>query len=81
MADKKEEIVVIEHEFIPKHELMAEEEVARLLEEYPIRKDQLPKIARSDPAIKHLSAKRGDVIRIIRTSPTAGRAVYYRIVV
>ncbi|HIK00752.1 TPA: DNA-directed RNA polymerase subunit H [archaeon] len=81
MAEKKEEILLIEHEFIPKHELITEEEVAKLLEEYPIRKDQLPKIFRNDPAIRHLSAKRGDVIRIIRKSPTAGRAVYYRIVV
>ena len=81
MVEKKELPAIIEHEFIPKHELMTEEDVAKLLAEYPIRKEQLPKIERNDPAIKHLSAKRGDIIGINRVSPTAGRAAYYRVVV
>ncbi len=81
MAEKKETAALIEHEFIPKHELMAEEEIVKLFEEYPIRKDQLPKMFKSDPAIRHLGAKRGDVIRITRRSPTAGKALYFRVVV
>ncbi len=81
MTDKKEEITVIKHEFIPTHELMAEEEVEKLLNKYSVKKRQLPKISRTDPAIRHLSAKRGDVMRIYRNSPTAGRAIYYRMVV
>ena len=80
-AEKKEDIVVIEHEFIPKHELMTEEETAKLLEDYPVKRGQLPKIQKTDPAIRHLETKRGDVIRILRKSPTAGRAVYYRVVI
>ncbi len=80
-TDKKENIGFIEHEFIPKHGLMTEEEIVKLFEEYPIRKDQLPKISKTDPAIRHLSPKRGDVIRIIRMSPTAGKALYFRVVV
>jgi len=81
MTEKKELPQLIEHEFIPKHQLMAEEEAAKLLEEYSIRRSQLPKIRKTDPAIRHLGAKRGDVIRILRNSPTAGRAIYYRVVV
>ena len=82
MADsKKEPIQLIEHEFIPKHELITEEAAQSLLKDYSIKKAQLPKIEKSDPAIRHLEAKRGDVVRIIRASPTAGRAVYYRVII
>ena len=82
MADtKKEQIQIVEHEFIPKHELLPEDAAQALLKGYSIKKSQLPKILKSDPAIRHLEAKRGDVIRIVRNSPTAGRAIYYRVVI
>lgn len=35
----------------------------------------------SDPAIKLLNCKVGDVIKIIRRSETAGETEYYRVVV
>lgn len=82
MADtKKEPIQLIEHEFIPKHELVTEEETQHLLQDYSIKKAQLPKIEKSDPAIRHLEAKRGDVVKILRASLTAGRAIYFRTVI
>ncbi len=82
MADsKKEQTQLIEHEFIPKHELITEEATQSLLNDYSIKKGQLPKIEKSDPAIRHLEGKRGDVVKIIRASLTAGRAVYYRVII
>ena len=42
---------------------------------------ELPKISKKDPAIKELNVKVRDVIKIIRKSPTAGEAVFYRGVV
>lgn len=72
---------VEEHELVPEHAVMDEEEVETLLDEYEITKDDLPQIERTDAAVKPLEAEVGDVIRIERDSPTAGETTYYRIVV
>lgn len=72
---------VLDHEMVPKHIIMNEEEIRHLLENYGITHDQLPKIFHDDPAVKAIKAKPGNVIRIIRTSHTAGLAESYRLVV
>ena len=72
---------MLEHELVPKHEILSEEEKKELLKKYNITEKQLPKILASDPVVKAIGAKPGDVIRIIRNSHVAGRSVYYRIVV
>ncbi|MDE0831984.1 MAG: DNA-directed RNA polymerase subunit H, partial [Nitrosopumilus sp.] len=41
----------------------------------------LPLIFVNDPAIMGLGVKPGDMIKITRTSPTAGESLYYRYVV
>jgi len=41
----------------------------------------LPKILLTDPALKNLDVKTGDVIKITRRSQTAGYTTYYRVVV
>ncbi|MFH1450725.1 MAG: DNA-directed RNA polymerase subunit H, partial [archaeon] len=61
----------IEHELVPKHELIKEEEIEKLLKEYGIQKTHLPKIQKTDPALAGIDAGRGDVVKIIRKSPTA----------
>lgn len=78
---EKKDILVIEHEFIPKHELISEEAAVKILDEYCVKREQLPKIFKTDLAIRHLGAKRGDIIKITRKSLTAGRAIYYRVVI
>ena len=74
------EFDVTKHILVPKHELLTETEKEELLKRYGITIRQLPRILSSDPAIQHLNAKVGDVIKIIRKSPTAGEVVYYRVV-
>ncbi len=69
------------HELVPKHVIASDEEVNMLLGHYGIKKSQLPRILRDDPAAKLLGAKPGQVIRIERKSPTAGKSIYYRLVV
>jgi len=80
---KKEEasFKVFEHVLVPKHEILSREEAEELLRRYKIKPYHLPKIKDTDPAVKALGAKPGDIIKIIRRSPTAGEAVYYRFVV
>ena len=72
---------IIEHELVPAHEVLSPKDKKAVLEKYGIIKEQLPKILTSDPMIKQIRAKAGDVIKISRDSPTAGKALYYRLVV
>lgn len=72
---------VTEHELVPEHEIMEEDEVEEILEEYKIGRDDLPRIKQGDAALKNLEVEVGDVIRINRSSPTAGETTYYRLVV
>lgn len=71
----------LEHKMVPKHEILNEDEVKKILSEYTIEKEQLPKIRISDPTAIAIKAKVGDVIRITRQSPTAGKSFFYRYVI
>jgi len=74
-------IDLLQHQLVPKHEVLSEEEKEKLLKELGVEPDQLPKIRRNDPIIKLLRGKPGDIVRIHRPSPTAGVSVYYRLVI
>ncbi|MFB6088321.1 MAG: DNA-directed RNA polymerase subunit H [Candidatus Aenigmatarchaeota archaeon] len=74
-------IKALEHEMVPDHEVMDDKEVQELLNKLNIKKEQLPKIFENDPALKDRDAKIGDVIKITRDSPTAGKSTYYRLVI
>jgi len=70
-----------QHELVPEHSLVDEEELERVLDEYNVDRTALPKIKRRDPALRGLDADVGDVVRIERDSRTTDRAVVYRLVV
>jgi len=72
---------IFDHEFVPKHEILTSEEREKILAKYRVKPYQLPRINASDPAAKAIGARPGDMIRIIRESPTAGRYFAYRYVV
>lgn len=69
------------HYLVPEHVLIRKEKVAELMAELGIKKDALPRIEKLDAAIKQLGPEKGDVVKIIRDSETAGQSVYYRRVV
>jgi DNA-directed RNA polymerase subunit H len=70
-----------DHELVPEHLLLTPEEGEEILGQYGIEAPQLPKIHVDDPAAKEIEAKVGDIIKIIRKSPTANQSVFYRLVI
>jgi len=74
---------VTDHELVPDHTVLDGDEIEDVLQEYDIKKTDLPKIKRTDPAIRDLEddAETGDVVKVVRDSRTADQAVVYRLVV
>uniref|UniRef100_A0A8C2X6I0 DNA-directed RNA polymerases I, II, and III subunit RPABC1 n=1 Tax=Cyclopterus lumpus TaxID=8103 RepID=A0A8C2X6I0_CYCLU len=63
-------INITEHELVPEHI-------------YPynkLKESQLPRIQAGDPVARYFGLKRGQVVKIIRPSETAGRYITYRLV-
>ncbi len=77
---------VLQHDLVPEHVLLTEEETEVIFSELKITRDQLPKIKKSDAAIRVLEningpIEAGRVIKVIRKSSTAEEFVAYRLVV
>ncbi|MFB6187103.1 MAG: DNA-directed RNA polymerase subunit H [Halobacteriaceae archaeon] len=71
---------VSQHKLVPEHEVIDEDEVEAVLDEYDIKRTDLPKIKRRDPALPD-EADVGDVIKIKRDSRTTDTAIIYRLVI
>ncbi len=71
----------LNHALVPLHEVVPDEEVPAVLEQFNILKEQLPKIRSTDPAVQVIKAEPGQLVRVTRNSPTAGKHVAYRLVV
>ena len=78
---KKQKFKVDKHILTPKHVKLGEREKEQLFDRYHVTSKEMPKILKTDAAIRELEAKPGDVIKIIRKSPTAGESFFYRVVV
>ncbi len=71
---------ITKHKLVPKHEIVKDStEVDEIIKKYNLKsKFQLPIILRTDPVAKYLNLKNGDLVRIIRVSPTSGEYIAYR---
>lgn len=74
------EVDILKHGLVPKHEILSKKEAEEVLEKFNITKGQLPKILISDPVVKKIEAKVGNIIEITRHSNTSGESVIYRVV-
>jgi DNA-directed RNA polymerase subunit H len=66
---------------VPKHTKLSQEDAEKILAKLNITSIQLPRILKSDAAIKEFNAEPGDIIEIERESLTAGKIKFYRVVV
>ncbi|GFO96887.1 DNA-directed RNA polymerase subunit H [groundwater metagenome] len=78
---KGREFNPLEHKMVSNHEILDETELKKTLSEFNIEKEQMPKIRVTDPAAVYIKAKVGDVVSITRESHTAGKAIFYRLVI
>lgn len=69
------------HAYVPKHEILSPEEARSIFSRHHARPEQFPYILISDPVVKEIGGKPGDLVRIVRRSETAGVTNYYRLVV
>lgn len=72
---------VLDHELVPEHTILNEQEKEEVLKKYGISLRQLPRVLITDPAIKEMNPKLGDVVKVMRKSQTAGESAYYRVVI
>jgi len=78
---EKQEFDLMNHQLVPLHIIISDEEKKELFEKYNITQDQLPKILNTDPVSIFIGAQPGQILKIIRRSHTAKEAVAYRLVV
>lgn len=71
---------ITKHHLVPKHELIRDKRVIDdVIEKYKLKnKYQLPIILKTDPIAKYYGMKNGDLVKITRSSETAGEYIMYR---
>jgi len=71
---------ILDHFTQPKFELLSSEEMKKVRDEYNMTDKQIQHMLKSDPIAQYFNLKRGDIIRVIRNSPTSLKVPAYRIV-
>jgi DNA-directed RNA polymerase subunit H (RpoH/RPB5) len=71
---------ILNHEYVPKHEIMKESAVEELKKRFNLKNTgELPTISRYDPVAQAIGMRPGEVCKITRSSKTSITTNYYRI--
>lgn len=79
--EKELMINIIEHVYIPKHEILSDDEGILIIDSYNTRKRDMPKIFNTDPVARYYNMQPGQICRILRASETSGFVPFYRLVI
>lgn len=71
----------VQHISVPQHDLLSDDNSKKVLEEYLVKKREMPKIFVSDPISKYYNARIGQIFKITRPSETSALAPYHRLVI
>jgi len=80
-ASGRQSFEIMGHDLVPLHTVLSDTEKKELLKKYNVRSDQLTKILDTDPVVKSIGAKPGDILKISRKSYTAKEAIAYRFII
>jgi len=70
---------ILKHVNVPPHRVLSEKEKQDIYKKYNITRDsEMPEIGRFDPVAQAIGLRPGELCEIIRSSPTAITAKYYR---
>jgi DNA-directed RNA polymerase subunit H len=65
-----------DHELVPPHKVLSKDEGEKVLAEFKVKKNEIPKIRTKDAALIGLGAKLGSIVKITRLDGSE----YYRMV-
>lgn len=74
-------INIIDHNYVPEHYILSEDERLEFIKSYQITRDTLPKLEIYDPISRYYNMKTGDVVKITRNNALSGKEFYYRVVI
>jgi DNA-directed RNA polymerase I, II, and III subunit RPABC1 len=76
-------INLVDNTLVPKYEVLDKEtdDFKNFCENFQCKKRNIPKLQSIDPMARYYNLKKGDIVRIIRPSETAGYSASYRIVI
>jgi DNA-directed RNA polymerase subunit H (RpoH/RPB5) len=71
---------ILRHDMVPDHTVLSEEDKNAIKKKYYItHESQFPEISRFDPVAQAIGLRPGQLVEIIRASPTAITTKYYRL--
>lgn len=76
-------INLIDNILVPRYEILDHDtdDFKTFCELYNCKKRNIPKLYSNDPMARYYNLKKGDIVRVIRASETAGLSSFYRIVI